>query len=1471
MAVLACAAAGGWNCNNPFDYGRPVRRSQCEALLAGQQTEGYYNGSGGFRVPFVHPLTNATVEESISVDSCREIINEVKRGLARDADARLLGGGLRRVADGSFTSDSYDFVTLSLTRTVPNIQSKLQPCYPLRAVTRPANWTFLGNTAGVASMDTVAANLGSGAGSILGTAASGNALTVVSSNADYTFKDLVNYPTGVNPNGLLVADLNGDGKRDVIVVNEGQAPTPGSLSVFTGKGDGTLNAPATVALSGRAISATSHDFNGDGKVDIAVLVEALDFTGTSAIVLLGRGDGTFLAPAAFAVSSNAGGIAAGDFNGDSRIDLAVAALNSVDLLLGNGNGTFQAVRSTPSGDFNGYSLAPGDFNRDGKQDLAIADYPAGTISIWFSNSNGDGTFPTRRRYAARSGVIPLVVVDFDWDGYLDVLQGKGHPDMLIPGAPVIAGMYNVGDGTFCAGPAHKVGTLPRGALGDVNADGKPDLLTTSMAGGLMVSLGQGGSAFAPAVNYPTSNGSNAPTATVAAADFNGDGKLDALIAAPNNPAPESLYFYPGNGNGTFGTAAARNGGAQPYGIAAGDFNADGKQDIAVGQGSGEFPATAATVLVSLGVGDGTFQAPVSYATCPNSFQVQAADLNGDQKLDILVTCGRTPNASDTGGVVVLTGAGNGTFVASAKMNAGTTPVSAVATDLNGDGRLDIVSSASGQLVFLAGQASGGYASPQSRGAVTGDLLATDFDADGRRDLIIGGNSNFCLYRGLGDGTVENSRCLAAGGQIRQGLATDLNADAKPDLIAIGGNFGVPPDGASSFAVIMNLGQAFGSAITSPAPNTTLTGASVNFTWQNAGAGASYKLDVGSLPGGADLFTLTTTATTAAVTGLPTDGRNVYARLTTTVNGTARIPQDYAYTAATAAPAAVISTPAPGSTLTSAAVTFTWGPITGATYKLDIGSSAGATDLFTATTTNTSQAVTGLPVDGRTLYVRLTTTTGSGPGSNSYTYRAAATGVAVITSPVNFSPLRGNSTVFTWTAAANATSYKLDIGNTAGAADVFTGATAALTLNAINLPTDGRTLYARLTTFIGATALTPVDAIYRAAGAGLRFVSMPPCRVMETRVPDNFQGRTGPFGPPSLQAGETRTMSFPQSNVCSIPTAAKAYVVNVTLVPHGAVDTVTVWPAGEPRPNVYTVRSLDGNIVANSAIVKAGANNGVSVYTSHASDVLIDISGYYTDNATLSNLTYYPLTPCRVLDTRAVYRQPAGPFGPPTMGRDETRRFRFPVTPYCTVPGGAAAYSVTITVAPPGPMPYLTAWPAGGQRPNVSSLNSFLGRTLANSVIIPASSDGSIDVYTFDASDVLIDINGYYAPDDGVNGLYYYPVTQCRASDSRAANTIYADETARTIAIPTAAACTGIPATAKGYALTVTSESGGNPMPFITAYPTGQSRPGASILNAFEGQVVTNSAIVPAGTNGAVDIFAYRRTHVVVDVSGFFSR
>ncbi|MBS1827545.1 MAG: hypothetical protein JST93_19675 [Acidobacteria bacterium] len=393
-----------------------------------------------------------------------------------------------------------------------------------------------------------------------------------------------------------------------------------------------------------------------------------------------------------------------------------------------------------------------------------------------------------------------------------------------------------------------------------------------------------------------------------------------------------------------------------------------------------------------------------------------------------------------------------------------------------------------------------------------------------------------------------------------------------------------------------------------------------------------------------------------------------------------------------------------------------------------------------------------------------------------------------------------------------------------------------------------------------------------------FVPLPPCRIMETRPEYNFEGRSGPLGPPFLTANETRTLTLSSSTVCPIPSTASALILNVTAIPRGPLDFVTIFPGDESRPDFRTVSSPDGQIVANTAVVPVGSGGTLKVFASANTDLIIDVTGYMVRILDTQGVAYYPVTPCRAIETRAEYRNPAGPFGPPTLNTGETRRFRIPESPHCSLPASPSAYSATVTVVPQGPLPYLTAWPSGVSQPNVSSINSFQGRVVANHVIIPAGANGAIDVFAFDRTDIIVDITGYFALDDGVKGLYYYPLVQCRLANTE--SIAFTDTfgppqlgTGATRLLPLlhSTKCPAIPATAKAYALNVTALPGGSPMPFLTLFPTGQPRPNASILNAFEGQTITNSAIVAAGTNGYVDLFSYRPTHVIVEISGYFAR
>ena len=262
----------------------------------------------------------------------------------------------------------------------------------------------------------------------------------------------------------------------------------------------------------------------------------------------------------------------------------------------------------------------------------------------------------------------------------------------------------------------------------------------------------------------------------------------------------------------------------------------------------------------------------------------------------------------------------------------------------------------------------------------------------------------------------------------------------------------------------------------------------------------------------------------------------------------------------------------------------------------------------------------------------------------------------------------------------------------------------------------------------------VNGYFDASGAaGYSFYAATPCRVADTRRP------TGEFGGPSMFAGESRSFPIPLSG-CGNASAASAYSLNVTVVPSGPLAFLTTWPTGTAHPLVSTLNSYTGEVVANAALVPAGTNGAVSVYVTGQTDVILDTNGYFAQPGSAGALSFYPLRPCRVADTRSA----AGPFGGPELAAGTTRSFTIPAGA-CYVPSNAVAYAVNVTVVPDATLTYLTAWPAGSPRPNASTLNSWDGSIVANAAVVPAGTNGAINIFVTDNTQVILDINGYFAP------------------------------------------------------------------------------------------------------------------------------
>ncbi len=487
--------------------------------------------------------------------------------------------------------------------------------------------------------------------------------------------------------------------------------------------------------------------------------------------------------------------------------------------------------------------------------------------------------------------------------------------------------------------------------------------------------------------------------------------------------------------------------------------------------------------------------------------------------------------------------------------------------------------------------------------------------------------------------------------------------------------------------------------------------------------------------------------------------------------------------------------------------------------------------------------------------------GSAPTSASATTNIVAPPAAPgLTGPSNGAIGVVTAPTLAWNASTGATSYDVYLG-ASSSPPLVTNTTATSYAPGAALNPDTTYYWQIAARNAGGAASSGTWSFTTGAPAvGLRFNPVTPCRVVDTRGPD------GPFGSPSLAADSTRSFAIPQGG-CGIPNTAQAYSLNVTAVPEGPLYYLTLWPTGQSQAMVSTLNAWGGDVVANAAIVPAGSGGAVSVYVPNATDLILDINGYFDTSTGPTSYSFYPATPCRVADTR----MPAGTFGGPTMPAGQSRDFPIPLSG-CGTPATASAYSLNVTVVPEGYLGYLTAWPTGQEQANVSTLNSWTGKVVANAAIVPAGNNESVSVFVPNPTDVILDINGYFGQPRNSGALSFYPVTPCRIADTRGAAGPFGGPemgAGATRSFPIPASACNIPTTAAAYSMNVTVVPDGR-LSYLSAWPAGSGPPAVSTLNSWDGAVVANAAIVPAGTNGAISIYVTDSTQVILDINGYFA-
>ena len=635
-------------------------------------------------------------------------------------------------------------------------------------------------------------------------------------NADGTLRSTKTYPLPQAELGTVAADFNGDGKLDLAVIQDSPVGQ-GSVAILLGNGDGAFGTAKDFPAGPQPLSIAAGDFDGDGEVDLAV-----GNSGGTVDILIGKGDGTFTALAPYTVTQNPDSMIAVDINGDGKIDLAMlnsgpGSVDQLQVFLGNGDGTFKPLAAVSTGTGLGV-LAYTDLNHDGKMDLLIIDPASSAIVTLFGN--GDGTFQSPQFFLAAAGAGSLALMPL----------GDGNTAIMV--ADQISGnlfnMFANSAGTIETPPLQTLGTQPDGiAAADLNGDKQADLVVAdSQAGSIYVLLNTGSGRFGNPVTYPV----GASPGAVAIADLNHDGNPD--IVAADSGAIDVLL---GTGGGSFGTVQTFPAGGQLNSLALADFNSDGNLDVASGS------STAGGIALFAGKGDGTFQ-PASIIPLPSSvgaLTVVTGDFNGDGKPDLAVAYNPPlPAGVSTtlppGGIYVLLGAAGGTFSTprNIPLPGSVLPEFSAAgfgvADLNGDGKLDLVvayqTANRNQVVALLGKGDGTFkmATPAATLTSANTIVITDLNGDGKPDLVLGdccGLTEASYMLGNGDGTFQPEVQFPSGPSPGAIAVADLNSDGKPDL-AIAGSIQMPQRG--TLALLLNEFPKTESATVVSAANSAAT-------------------------------------------------------------------------------------------------------------------------------------------------------------------------------------------------------------------------------------------------------------------------------------------------------------------------------------------------------------------------------------------------------------------------------------------------------------------------------------------------------------------------------------------------------------------------------------------------------------------------------------------------------------------------
>lgn len=590
------------------------------------------------------------------------------------------------------------------------------------------------------------------------------------------------YATCKGPTAVLGQDVNGDGYPDLVVA----CPSTNTVDVLLNNGaasPGTFGA-ATAYTATNPVAMVAGDFTNNGQVDLVV---ANGTHNAGSITFFRNNNGTFTTASLAANAGTLSGITAGDFNHDGNLDIALSDSGSTNIhvLLGNGNGTFGTQTNVAAGaDTTGIQTA--DFNLDGNLDLAVTT-TANNASILLGSSTG--TFTLHSTQAAGTDVVGLVVTDVNSDGAPDVIALDGQQSgSTTAGATAV--LLGNGDGTLETAQVANLSAIPGGiaAVADFSRSGKPAFAITQNTNVVSVVLNNtlptaypDGRSYSP---YRTlTNGYGNMADSIATGDFNQDGKLDIAVTYLEDNVVRVLT---NNGNG-FNTATAYPVGTQPYWVASADLNGDSYPDLVTANTNPN--GATGTVSVLLNNKNGTFGTATNYTVGKSPFQVAIGDINHDGYPDLAVT----NNGSNT--VSILMGSKNGTFTVSpTTLSTCANPYGVVIGDFEANGypSIAVTCYGSSQLEIFPNNGNGTFGSPTLLTTNTNPatLVVGDFNRDGNLDIVVGsttaneieffaGNRNNTFAAGVTSPSLNFPATIAAG---------DVNGDGILDIVGVAPNY-----------------------------------------------------------------------------------------------------------------------------------------------------------------------------------------------------------------------------------------------------------------------------------------------------------------------------------------------------------------------------------------------------------------------------------------------------------------------------------------------------------------------------------------------------------------------------------------------------------------------------------------------------------------------------------------------------------